>query len=166
MEQNDRCLELYVAHRSALLTYANRIVKDPGRAEDLVQEAFLRLRTASSATLLEEPVAYLYRIVRNLALDLHRHLTFERRHEVAGVDGLAAEVPEPVPSPESTAAAREEFRNLLRALGELPPRTRLALEMHRLGGFKLREIAAHLGISVSTAQALVAEGIEYCQNRI
>ncbi|MPZ30789.1 MAG: hypothetical protein GEV13_07290 [Rhodospirillales bacterium] len=70
-------VELYVAHRRALLTYANRIVRDPGRAEDVVQEAFLRLRTAAAANLLDEPVAYLYRIVRNLALDLQRHLTFE-----------------------------------------------------------------------------------------
>lgn len=166
MEQNDRCLELYVAHRSALLIYARRIIKDPGRAEDLVQEAFLRLRAASSITVLEEPVAYLYRIVRNLALDLHRHLAFEGRHEVAGADELAAIVPETAPSPEAAAAAREEFRNLLTALAELPPRTRVALEMHRLGGFKLKDIAAHLGVSTSTAQALVAEGIEYCQSRI
>lgn len=166
MTQSDRCLELYLAHRSALLTYATRIIKDPGRAEDLVQEAFLRLRAASSTTRLEEPVAYLYRIVRNLALDLQRHLTFEGRHEVAGADDLAARIAEAVPSPEAAAAAREEFRNLLKALDELPPRIRIALEMHRLGGFKLREIAAHLGISISTAQALVAEGIAYCQNRI
>lgn len=166
MNQSDRCLELYLAHRSALLTYANRIIKDPGRAEDLVQEAFLRLRAASSATLLEEPVAYLYRIVRNLALDLQRHLVFQGRHEVAGADELAARIAESLPSPEAAAAAREEFRNLLKALDELPPRIRIALEMHRLGGFKLKEIAAHLGVSISTAQALVAEGIEYCQNRI
>lgn len=166
MKHDDDCLELYVAHRRALLTYANRIVRDPGRAEDLVQEAFLRLRAASSATLLEEPVAYLYRIVRNLALDLQRHLAFEGRHEVSGADELAGKVADALPSPEAAAAAREEFRNLLKALDELPPRTRIALEMHRLGGFKLKEIAAHLGISISTAQALVAEGIEYCQNRI
>lgn len=166
MNQSDRCLELYLAHRSALLTYANRIIKDPGRAEDLVQEAFLRLRAASSATLLEEPVAYLYRIVRNLALDLQRHLVFQGRHEVAGADELAARIAESLPSPEAAVAAREEFRNLLKALDELPPRIRIALEMHRLGGFKLKEIAAHLGVSISTAQALVAEGIEYCQNRI
>jgi RNA polymerase sigma factor (sigma-70 family) len=166
LKQDDDCLELYVSHRRALLTYANRIVRDPGRAEDVVQEAFLRLRTAAATNLIEEPVAYLYRIVRNLALDLQRHLTFEGRHEVAGAHELAVKVAEALPSPEAAAAAREEFRNLLKALDELPARTRIALEMHRLGGFKLKEIAAHLGISISTAQALVAEGIEYCQNRI
>ena len=166
MKQDDVCLELYVAHRRALLSYATRIIRDPGRAEDVVQEAFLRLRTAAATNLLDEPVAYLYRIVRNLSLDLQRHLTFEARHEVTGADEVAARVAEPLPSPEAASAAREEFRNLLKALDELPPRTRIALEMHRLGGFKLREISQHLGVSISTAQALVAEGIEYCQSRI
>lgn len=166
MDSQDRCLEVFINHRSALLTYANRLVKDTAQAEDLVQEAFIRMRTAAATTIFDEPSAYLYRIVRNLALDLQRHLTFEGRHEVSGVDELAAEVADALPSPEVAAAARQEFRNLLKALDELPPRTRIALEMHRLGGFKLREIAAHLGISVSTAQALVAEGVEYCQNRI
>jgi len=166
VDSHDRCLEVYLNHRGALLIYANRLVKDTAQAEDLVQEAFIRLRTAAATTIFDEPAAYLYRIVRNLAVDFQRHLTFEGRHEVSGVDGLAAEVADALPSPEDATAARQEFRNLLKALDELPPRTRLALEMHRLGGFKLREIAAHLGISVSTAQALVAEGVEYCQNRI
>jgi len=166
VEQQDRCLELFLVHRSALLTYANRLVKDTAQAEDLVQEAFIRLRAAAATTRFDEPVAYLYRIVRNLAVDLQRHLTFEGRHEISGADGLAATVSDDSPSPEDVAAARQEFRNLLKALDELPPRVRIALEMHRLGGYRLREIAAHLGISLSTAQALVAEGVEYCQNRL
>jgi RNA polymerase sigma factor (sigma-70 family) len=162
----DRYLELYLNHRGALLTYANRLVKDSARAEDVVQEAFLRLRGAAATTIFEEPLAYLYRIVRNLALDLERRLAVEGRHEVGGVEDLAAGVPDAVPSPEAAAAAREEFQKLLRALDELPERTRIAVEMHRLGGYRLREIAAHLNISISTAQALVAEGVEYCQTRI
>ncbi|MDP3241725.1 MAG: sigma-70 family RNA polymerase sigma factor [Reyranella sp.] len=166
MEQQDHCLELYLVHRGALMSYAKRLVNDAGQAEDVVQEAFIRLRAATATTIFEEPVAYLYRIVRNLALDLRRHLAVEGKHEVAGVDDLALKVPAAQPSPEAVAAARQEFGNLLQALDELPERTRIAVEMHRLGGFKLREIAAHLGISISTAQALVAEGVEYCQNRI
>ena len=41
-------------------------------------------------------------------------------------------------------------------MAELPERTRVALEMHRFGGFKLREIAAHLGISVTVTHELIA----------
>jgi len=163
---HDRNLELYLSHRGALVRYANRLVKDAARAEDLVQEAFLRLSGATATTIFEEPLAYLHRIVRNMALDLARHLAVESRYEVGGVEDLAASVPDTLPSPEAAAATREQFHQLLRALDELPERTRIAVEMHRLGGYKLREIAAHLNVSISTAHALVAEGVEYCQTRI
>jgi len=51
-------------------------------------------------------------------------------------------------------------------MAELPERTQIALEMHRLGGCKLREIADRLGISVGLAHGLVAEGIEHCRRRL
>jgi RNA polymerase sigma-70 factor (ECF subfamily) len=38
--------------------------------------------------------------------------------------------------------------------------------MHRFGGCTLKEIAAHLGISVSMAQVLVAEGVRHCQRSL
>jgi RNA polymerase sigma-70 factor (ECF subfamily) len=54
----------------------------------------------------------------------------------------------------------------MEAMAELPERTRIALMMHRFDGFKLRDIAAHLGISVALAHALVYEGLEHCRRRL
>ncbi len=162
----DDALTLYIAHRRELVNYANGIVGDPGRAEDVVQEAFLRFRDAASARLLEEPVGYLYRIVRNLALDGRRRRTLEDRHVDSRVDLLAAEFVEDRPSPEATLIARQELQRVLAAMAELPERTRIALEMHRFGGCTLKEIAAHLGISVSMAQVLVTEGVRHCQRAL
>ena len=51
-------------------------------------------------------------------------------------------------------------------MAELPERTRVALEMHRFGGFKLREIAAHLGISVTVAHELIAQAVAHCRCRV
>lgn len=48
-------LRLYVDHRRKLVEYANGILRDPGRAEDVVQESFLRFRSATTARLLDEP---------------------------------------------------------------------------------------------------------------
>ncbi len=165
MKEADRSLEVFVAYRGKLLTYANEITNDHGRAEDIVQEAFLRFREASATRSVREPVAYLYRIVRNLAVDLQRRLTTERQYFVGSSDEIALEIPEAKPSPEATAAAREELKALLGVLAELPERTRIALEMHRLGGCTLKEIAERLGISISMAQVLVIEGVAYCQSR-
>ena len=165
LSQNDRSFELFVAYRGKLVTYANDIVADAGHAEDVVQEAFLRFRDATTTRSVREPVAYLYRIVRNLAVDLKRRLKTEGRYVVGSSDDIALEIAEAKPSPEATAAARQELLNLAEAMGELPERTRIALEMHRLGGCTLKEIAERRGISVSMAQVLVVEGVAYCQSR-
>lgn len=77
---NEQILRLYIDHRRKLVEYAGGIVRDPGRAEDVVQEAFLRFRAAASGRLLKEPVGYLYRIVRNLALDRLRRTVLEGRY--------------------------------------------------------------------------------------
>jgi RNA polymerase sigma-70 factor (ECF subfamily) len=58
------------------------------------------------------------------------------------------------------------MRNLAAALDELDDRTRIALEMHRLQDAKLREIAARLGVSVTTAHELVAAGLSHCRARL
>jgi RNA polymerase sigma factor, sigma-70 family len=163
---DDKTSSLYIAHRRDLVNYANGIVGDRSQAEDVVQEAFLRFRGVASARLLEEPLSYLYRIVRNLAFDGRRRLTLEERHFKAGFEGVAEEIAEDKPSPEAEAIARDELQRVLAAMDELPERTRIALEMHRFGGLKMREIAEHLGISVSMAQILVMKGIRHCQRSL
>jgi RNA polymerase sigma-70 factor (ECF subfamily) len=51
-------------------------------------------------------------------------------------------------------------------MDELPARTRIALEMRRIEGAKLRDIAQRLGVSVPVAHSIVAEGIAYCRRRV
>lgn len=156
-------LSLYLAHRPALVNYASGIVGDRAQAEDVVQEAWLRFGAATQARTLEEPLGYLYRIVRNLALDGRRRVGREASAgETAGLRKQADDRP----SPETQVVAREELRALAEAMAELPERTRIALEMHRFSGYKLKEIAAHLGISVTVAHEIIAAGIAHCRRRV
>ena len=155
-----------MAHRRDLVNYANGIVGNRAHAEDMVQEAYLRFHEASGTRLLDEPIRYLYRIVRNLAVDGRRRIQRESQFFVPGEEGVIERTVEDRPSPEAEAVAKAEWRALEAALGELPERTRIALEMHRFGGCKLKEIAAHLGISIALAHALVADGINHCRHRV
>jgi RNA polymerase sigma factor (sigma-70 family) len=158
---------LFVQHRGALVEYATGIVGSRAQAEDLVQEAWLRFDEAAKKRFVSEPLAYLYRIVRNLALDNRRRLVRERR-VFTGDDpesAAAASIDRPS-TPEAIALHRDQLDALLAALAELPERHRIAFEMHRLAGCTLREIAATLAVSVSQAQVLVIEGIEHCKQRL
>lgn len=166
MRHDTDILALYLAHRRELVNYASGIVGNRAQAEDLVQEAWLRFGTMAQGRLLEEPIGYLYRIVRNLAFDDRRRLIREEKVIAPHGVSVAAEAADGLPSPEAQTAARDELRRLREAMAILPERTRIALEMRRFGGCKLKEIAAHLGISITVAHDIVAEGIAHCRRYV
>lgn len=159
-------LDIYRGCQRELVTYAVSIVGDTDRAEDIVQDAYLRFSSAMAEELRENPVGYLYRIVRNLALDYCRRRQFERGLFSHSIDENVADLPEDRPTLEQQTDAEKELKRLQQALEELPERTRVALEMHRLGGYKLRDIAEHLDVSISMAQYLVKEGVKHCQRSL
>lgn len=158
-------LNLYLAHRPALVDYATHIIGCRARAEDIVQDAWLRFGGQLEESLaIHNPVAYLYRIVRNLAYDLSRRLATERR-QPDGHDALA-DIAASDAGPEQQAASQDELQALTEALGELPERTRQAFEMHRLGGFTLHQIADTLKVSPSLVHQLVHDALSHCMDRL
>lgn len=142
--------EVYIANRRALVAYATRIIRSQEAAEDIVQEAFLRLVPArSNATSSGQMLSYLYRIVRNLSLDFLKRQKVEARETQNEPPHWS--IPQEIPTPEDVVVVGAEIRLISQVLGELPHEVRTALEMHRFGGYTLEEIAVRLNISVATA---------------
>jgi RNA polymerase sigma-70 factor (ECF subfamily) len=163
LQHDDARLKLYLTHRAALIDYATPIVGCRARAEDVVQEAYIRFVPARVADArIEQPVAYLYRIVRNVALDWTRRFAAEARRNEAG----AAMAAPATHSPEDTALYRDQLRCVETALAELPDPVRQAFEMHRLGGLTLQQIARQLGISTATAGRWTQEALFHIARRL
>jgi len=158
---------IFIEHRGTLVNYATRLVGSRAQAEDLVQEAWLRLDAAAAERVVQEPLGYLFRIIRNLASDQSRAASRERRWQQEGEASIEAVLGmRPSSTPENIALHKDQMRLLMAALDELPKRTRIAFGMHRLGGYKLREIAAFLDISIPLAQKLVTAGLLHCRDRL
>lgn len=160
----DDKLQLYLAHRAALVDYARPIVGCRARAEDVVQEAWLRFSGQQDDADIRHPASYLYRIVRNLALDQTRRTATEKAQPDG--DDILAELPSSSASPEQAVSQQNELDAISRALEELPQRTRIAFEMHRLGGFTLQQVANHLNVSVSLVHQLVRDAMSHCMARL
>lgn len=158
--------EQFGEERRSLIRYAKRITRDWDHAEEVVQEAYLRLGEMAKKQHLAKPGGYLARIVRNLAID--RLSRSRRDSEVFSADGpvILESLSADQPTPEQVAAARGELARLEAALAELPERVRIAVEMHRFGGAKLREIAEELGVSITVAHELVVTGVAHCRARL
>src|SRR5262249_24362558 len=72
-----RGLGLLMADRERFIAQASRITGSRAAAEDVVQEAYLRM-AGTDAEAVAKPIAYVSRIVRNLATDWLRHSAWER----------------------------------------------------------------------------------------
>lgn len=147
-------LEIYLKHRKALIKYAQPITSSRENAEDIVQEAYFRF--SALPTLPVQPDSYLYRTVRNLALDFVRRMGMEGRYQ-EGDDVPSWLFPAPLPEPEQHAQHHEQLKLILELLDRLPEKNRQAIELYRLQGLKLEEVASQMGISTATAHRLVRE---------
>lgn len=165
MREGKASLKLFLSHRASLVRYARSITGSTADAEDVVQEAWLRIHAGTSRLPAAEAIAYLRVTVRNLAFNGLRRRRIEAR--IFDGDGSAAitELASELPDAETAAISRDEYARVVTALGEMPENMRIAVEMHRIGGAKLKDIAAHLGVSITTAHTLVVNGIERCRDR-
>lgn len=123
-----------------LVLYARQWL-DSARAEDIVQEAFLRLMQQSIQP--DSPKAWLYRAVRNLALNGLRSIGRRRQRE----ETVAAETPGWfAPDPGADIDARQAEAVLQR----LPPDEREVVTLRIWGGLTLEEIGSALDLSAPT----------------
>lgn len=149
MKEGEARHGIYLAHRAALIDYATPILGSREAAEDIVQDAYLKFAPAEiRARSREQALAYLYRIVRNLAFDVLKRRKVEATREAQPPFWA---LPCDKPTPEQSMLFCDEVRLVNEVMDELPIHVRVALEMHRFSGYTLEEVAEHLGISVATA---------------
>lgn len=158
-------LDVFSAYQTDLVKYAYHFIHDFNQAEDIVQEAYIRfqtkMRAAGNSTL--NLKGFLNLLVRNLAIDLQRRKSFERKLFPEDVINIADLIPENRTSLENAVIAADELNRVMAALDTIPTRTRTALEMHRIGDYTMSEIAQHFSISKSMATHLVAQGMIVCR---
>jgi len=136
-----------------VFSLAFRLLGDQAEAEDIAQEAMLRLwKIAPNWRQGEAKVTtWLYRIVSNLCTDRHR------RRKGLGLDEVA-EPRDPTPSVERQMQDQDRARALRSALEGLPERQRQAVVMRHLEELPNPEIAQILGVSIEAVESLISRG--------
>ncbi|NHN85757.1 sigma-70 family RNA polymerase sigma factor [Acetobacter musti] len=162
VKESEPVLDVYLRHCPKFVDVAASITGCRTRAEDIVQDAFLKVTAARQQNItIERPFAYLMQVVRRLAIDGLRGAKIRKAEDIADI-AIRHLLSDPL-TPEAYAGDREELALIEQTLASLPERTRLAFEMKRFGGYKLREIAAELDISIVRAAQLVNEAMTACQ---
>jgi RNA polymerase sigma-70 factor (ECF subfamily) len=142
--------DLVRLYRRDVYRLAYRLTGDPGEADDLAQETFLRAYQAIGGFRGEAALrTWLMRIAGNLGINVIQSARVSRRDLV---DVEAAAPPAP-PVAESGMLEREKMKALGPAIDALPPRQRATLILRVTGGLKFKEIAAAMGCTTGTAKA-------------
>jgi RNA polymerase sigma-70 factor (sigma-E family) len=130
---------------------------DEHRAEELVQQAFMRTYLSWSVARQRDPLAYTRRTLANLRIDSWR----KRRREVL-MD------PRDIPEGSATGGAQvhADRDQLVRALATLSLRQRRIVVLRHLDGLSEREVAETLGVSIGTVKSTASRGVAHLRDEL
>jgi RNA polymerase sigma-70 factor (sigma-E family) len=155
-ERQGRFEDLYAAHGRGAVRLAYLLTGSREEAEDLAQEAFVRILGRFGDLRRPEVFrTYLMRTVTNLARSGFRHRDVERRHRAALV----------TPDEDSSEPGVAERDEMTRALARLPHRQRAALVLRYREDLSERQTADVLQTSVKAVKALVTRGLATMRQR-
>ena len=139
-----------------LLRYATRLLGDPDRARDAVQDTFVRLlaqpRTAVDGHLAE----WLFTVCRNRVFDINRKEGRMKRF----AEGAAERVVAAEPRPGAELEAEETHAAVLRLIDRLPPNQQEVIRLKFQNGFSYKEISRITQLSVGNVGFLIHTAVK------
>ncbi len=148
----------YTEHRSELVAHASRILKDSARAEEVIQDALIKVMLAApELESSDHALGYMHRTVENLCIDIFR--IEGRRPNLVVLDDASALLESTWVDNKDHAdviAAADDAAIVRHALAMLSPAERAALVMWEIEGRSTKEIAAELRIKESAVRHTVS----------
>ncbi len=150
---------LFEEQRESLYRYLLSVVESESEAEDITQDAFLRLHIyLLEGMTVENARAWLFRVAHHLAIDERRRKRPESLDGGQCAAGAAALRDESGPDPERLAIANQRQERIEQAVSRLSEQQRRCLHL-RAEGFRHREIAEIIGVSESTVAENLRRGV-------
>lgn len=148
-------------HEAPLLRFARRMLHDPERARDVVQDTFLTLCRQHPAKLDGHLCEWLYTVCRNKALDVLR-----KEKRMATIESSTPLTTTREPGPGEMAERQDLVHRILTQLETLPPAQQDVIRLKFDGGLTYAEIARVTEKSVSHVGVLLHEGLQALRRRL
>jgi RNA polymerase sigma-70 factor (ECF subfamily) len=132
----------------------------PELASESLHDAWLRLEDAVACSAVQNPEAYVFRVVCNIAMDRLRGN--RSRHYGGDADDDLDHIADRAPGPEAIAEARSDAAAVERAIRRLPHRHQAILESLRLDEMTRQEVALRHGLSLRRVDTVLRQALDYC----
>jgi RNA polymerase sigma factor (sigma-70 family) len=155
MSQN-RLETAYMEQRANLTRFLAARLRNSAIAEELVQELWVKVSKIEPSEPIDNPEGYLFTMAGRLALDNIRQRQRRARRDEKWTDESTVKTGGFATSTEEDGETRllraERIAQVRAAIETLPPKSRKAFVLHRMQGMPHKQVAAELGISVSTVE--------------
>jgi RNA polymerase sigma-70 factor (ECF subfamily) len=156
--------ELYDRHSRLVFGLVLRIIGDRGEAEEILQEAFVRVWTRADRyeAQMGGPLPWIVRVARNCAIDRLRARRVRAAVHTPAVDGAAVEAARPatgIQDPEAAVLDAERKQTLTVALAGLPAAQRQLIEAAFFEGYTHSELAQHFRLPLGTVKTRIRAGL-------
>lgn len=152
---------VFSEYYSALVHFAVYLIKDEQRAEDLVQDVFLKIwNSDQQLDLNKNPKSYLMTAVRFAALDYLK----KEKQNIVSLDQIDETVAE-----EHSYEIFDQYmlkEEISKSLRHLPPRCCDIFVMSKLKGYSHKEIASELDISIKTIENQMTKAYKLLRERL
>ncbi len=151
-----------------LVRYLTKKVRNNEDANDLAQEAFLRMHKFQQSRQLDNARAFLFKTANNLVVDQMRrarvhdkYLSFEMLPEQSDENNDKF-----APSAERTVSAEEELDQIYKVVDQMPEKVRQAFLMHRGKDLSYSEIAIEMDVSTSMVEKYIIQALRILRKEV
>lgn len=146
-------------HEPALRGWLRRRAPAASDIDDIVQESYAVLAERERVSDILNPRAYLFQVAHSLVV---RNIRRARIVSILAVEDLGQmDFADDAATPEQSAIAHDDLRQLATVIASMPGQTREAFVLRRVRGLSQREIASQMGLSENTVEKHIVRGIRW-----
>lgn len=155
---------LYRQYYDELRRFLSSKLRNREDADEIAQEAFVRMLALEDGYHVRHPRGFLYRTALNLTVDAYRNS--QPSAEQVDEASPAEDLPSETPGPESIVYGQQRLGQLKQAIDELPPKCRQAFLLHKFENRSYVEIAVEMGISKNMVEKHIIKAIAHCRRSL
>lgn len=157
--------QLFRDNGQQLVRFLASRLRDPGQADEIAQEAYLRMQKLQEPEQLDNARAFLFQVAANMATDQLRRQQLHQRYVQSQLERNIAEQEEQTQAVEHGPAERliaeERLSQIEHALKTMKPKPKQAFLLHRRTGLSYSEIAGEMGVSVSSVEKYILAALKH-----
>ncbi len=160
---------LFRQNGQQLVRFLSSRLRDPQQADEIAQEAYLRMQKLHEPEQLDNARAFLFQVAANMATDQLRrqqlHHKYIQNQLERNIDD-SGEISAPLEyGPDEQLIAQERVKQINAALDSMKPKPRQAFLLHRRSGLSYSEIAEEMGVSVSSVEKYILAALKHFRDK-